>query len=138
MEMPVPEDLVPALELYLKQHRPVLLIGKPVPGRVRPPTNALWITKGGRMMEQSAIQVQITTHTQTAFGQSVNPHLFRDCAATTIAIENPEYVHIIAQILGHSTLATSEKHYNQAGTLEASRRYQDILRKMRRNLDKET
>ncbi len=135
MEMPFPAVLVPALELYLEHYRPVLLVGKPVPGRVRPPTEALWIARGGQRMGKDAIRVQITTHTEKAFGKSVHPHLFRDCAATTIAIEDPEHVSIIAQILGHSNSITAEKNYNQAGTLEASRRYQEMLRKLRQNLD---
>ena len=33
---------------------------------------------------------------------------------------------------------TAEKHYSQAGTLEASRRCQETLRKLRQDLDKET
>jgi site-specific recombinase XerD len=135
LEMPFPDGLVPCLELYLGQHRPVLLRGKPVPGQARPPTSALWIAKGGRMMSSDAISVQITTHTRTAFGQPVNPHLFRDCAATSIAIQDPEHVRMIAPILGHSTIATSERHYNQARTLEASRRYQQAIGRTRRTVE---
>ena len=28
------------------------------------------------------------------FGHALNPHLFRDCAATSIAIEDPDHVRI--------------------------------------------
>ena len=57
----------------------------------------------------------------------INPHLFRDCAATTIAIEDPEHVRIASQILGHRSAATTERYYNQAQTIDAARRYQDFL-----------
>ena len=134
IEMPFPDALVPHLELYIDQHRPVLLKGKPVPGQERRATAALWIAKGGRMMSSDAINVQVTTHTRTAFGQPVNPHLFRDCAATSIAIQDPERVRMIVPILGHSTIATSERHYNQARTLEASRRYQQAIGRTRRTV----
>jgi integrase len=62
----------------------------------------------------------------------LNAHLFRDCVATEIAIHDPEHVQMIRPILGHATLATSERHYNLAGSLEAGRRYQGTIAKLRR------
>jgi hypothetical protein len=59
------------------------------------------------------------------------PHLFRDGAATAIAIVDPEHVGTIASVLGHSTLATSERHYNQARGLEAGRRYHGTIEQLR-------
>jgi integrase/recombinase XerD len=131
MEMPFPEALVGHLQCYLDEHRPALQVGRSKLGETRPATEALWLGKGGRMLGKSAISLQIRRHTEEAFGQSVNPHLFRDCAATSIAIQDPEHVRMILPILGHATLATSERHYNQAGTLEASRRLQKAVREQR-------
>ena len=131
MEMPFPEELVSCLETYLAQHRPVLLRGNAASDVARPHTTGLWIAKGGRMMGACAISVQIKGHTAAAFGQPINPHLFRDCAATSIAIQDPEHVRVIHAILGHSTLATSERFYNQARTLEAGRRYQQEIAQTR-------
>ena len=65
--------------------------------------------------------------TATAFGRSVNPHLFRDCAATAIAIDDPAHVRVASQILGHRSAATTERYYNQAQAIEAARQYQDFL-----------
>jgi integrase/recombinase XerD len=67
---------------------------------------------------------------------AINPHLFRDCAATTIAIHDPEHVQIIAAILGHSSMTTSERHYIQASSLEAGRRYHAVLAESRRKRPK--
>ena len=53
----------------------------------------------------------------------MTPHLFRDAAATSIAIHDPEHVTNIMPVLGHSTLTTCERHYNQAQGLEAGRRW---------------
>ena len=53
----------------------------------------------------------------------MTPHLFRDAAATSIAIHDSEHVTNIMPVLGHATLTTSERHYNQAQGLEAGRRY---------------
>jgi integrase/recombinase XerD len=57
--------------------------------------------------------------------------LFRDAAATSIAIDDPEHVTNIMRVLGHSTLAKSERHYNQARGLEAGRRYQATIQTIR-------
>jgi integrase len=73
----------------------------------------------------------IVSRTAKAFGRSVNPHLFRDCAATSIAIEDPERVRIASQILGHRSAATTERYYNQAQAIDAARRYQAFLAKLR-------
>ena len=40
-------------------------------------------------------------------------------------------------ILGHSTPATSEAHYNQARSLDASRRYQKVIDDLLRDLGEE-
>jgi hypothetical protein len=55
----------------------------------------------------------------------------RDCAATTIATEDPEHVMTITPLLGHTSLRTAERHYNHARCLEAGRRYQKRIRELR-------
>jgi len=69
--------------------------------------------------------------TQAEFGIKLNPHGFRDCAATWIAIYDPEHVQIVAAILGHSSLETSERYYNLARGLEAGRRYHGEIKAIR-------
>ena len=78
----------------------------------------------------------MTKVTLRTLGKSLNPHLFRDCAATSVALEDPEHVRIIASILGHSSLSTAEKYYNQAHTLEAGRVYQNVMTAIRRETRK--
>ena len=83
-------------------------------------------------MTEMGIYLRICALTQQRFGHAVNPHLFRDSAATSIAIEDPEHVHIIRSVLGHSTIQTSERYYVHAQSLEASRRYQRRILELRR------
>ena len=134
MEMAFPLALVSHLKRYLDYHRPLLSEVRSRPRSLRPATSALWIATGGTMMCAAAIGAQIGKHTAAAFGAPINPHLFRDCAATSIAIQDPEHVRTIIPILGHATIATSERHYNQARTLEASRRYQQTLMGIRHDM----
>jgi hypothetical protein len=77
------------------------------------------------------------THPEThkeAFGASLPPHWFRDAAATSIAIEDPRHVCDAHHVLGN-TLAATEKYYNQARSLEASRRHQAMLAALRSSLN---
>ena len=73
----------------------------------------------------------ITKRTASWFGSPVNPHSFRHAAATSIAVEDPEHVGIIVRILGHSSLRTAELHYNMATSIEAARRYQKHIARLR-------
>jgi integrase len=85
-------------------------------------------------MTEIGIYFAISQLTKERFGHVVNPHLFRDSAATSIAIEDPEHVLIVRNVLGHSSLRTAERYYMHARTLEASRRYQRRILELRRNL----
>ena len=120
IDVPVPLDLVPAMERYLSWYRPLLAAGCYSGDR-------LWI--GYRFQPQAphSLQLSVVGRTQKAFGAPINPHLFRDCAATSIAIHDPENVRMAAIVLGHRSFGTTEKHYNLARTLEAGRSYADVI-----------
>ena len=60
-------------------------------------------------MTQMAIYDRIRARTKEQFGVAINPHLFRDAAATTMAIADPANVRLAAPLLGHRTFTTTEK-----------------------------
>lgn len=128
LEAAFPRELVPFLETYLDRWRPDLLQNHE--------TDRLWITHRGRPMGYKEIYSRVTSVTKRELGHPVNPHLFRDCAATSIALEDPEHVMITISILGHSSLSTAEKYYNQARSIEAGRAYQDVVMALRREIRK--
>ncbi len=133
IETPAPAGLVQHLARYLSHYRPFLLlrgVNKSCPSMQ--PNPALWISVHGAAMTEIGIYFAISQLTKKRFGYVVNPHLFRDSAATSIAIEDPEHVHIVRSVLGHSTLQSGERHYIHARTLEASRRYQQRILELRR------
>jgi integrase/recombinase XerD len=130
IELPWPEPLVGCLETYLARHRDVLAGLRR--GSTRLVGGALWISKTGSPMSREAIYGRITARTRDAFGRSINPHLFRDAATTTIAIDDPRHVGIAAPLLGHRSAATTEKYYNQASSVEARRSLQNFLLSLRR------
>jgi integrase len=130
LEFPFPTVLVPYLERYLSTHRPVLLEGGTE--RHTPCSGPLWVSRKGHQLGYQTIGHHIQKLTKAEFGAPINAHLFRDCAATMIAIVDPEHAPIIASILGHASMRTSERHYNQARDLDAGRRYEGTVRELRK------
>jgi hypothetical protein len=144
-EATVPSALEPRLERYLDLYRPVLLRGKRVrdganelvPERETPihqELDAVWVSEIGTQIEQEALGRRIVKHTKAAFGRSVSPHLFRDCAATSIAVDNPKHIGDASLVLGHAGHRMTEKHYNHARSLEASRRLAGTLMRFVRSV----
>ena len=109
-----PVELKGDLEEYLEVYRP-LLAGSVYRG-VR-----LWLTYRYSTKTTPQLPVSISNRTKQAFGKPINPHLFRDCAATSIAIDDPEHVRVAASVLGHRSFATTQRHYNRSRTIDASR-----------------
>jgi integrase len=79
-------------------------------------------------MTGNAIYDAICRRTKAYFGRSVNPHLFRDGAATFFALNAPESIGSASALLGHAHPKTL-KHYNQAGSIMAGRRLARVLQK---------
>ncbi len=127
IDVPFPDALVPALHRYIEYYR-ARLAGDRYAG------DRLWVSYRFGAQSAHSIQLQITDHTERVFGRSVCPHLFRDCAATSIAINDPENVRMATTILGHRTLATTEKHYNLAQSVQAGDAYNNYLADRRRGI----
>jgi site-specific recombinase XerD len=118
-ETTVPEKLVRPLEYYLQAVRPLFNAADRHDG--------IWASTKGRPLTGNAIARIITERTREAFGQPVNPHLFRHCAATTIAIIQPGRIAVARDLLGHTSLATTNAYYNKARSIDASRLYARVL-----------
>jgi site-specific recombinase XerD len=131
LDVEVPRPLTPYLERYLHVHRSALLSKRPTGTK---PTVALWVSRSGEKMQEPAMRYNIKRRTKSVFGHAINPHLFRDCAATSFATDDPKHVRCIAPLLGHTTLATSDKYYNQATMLTAVRVFSSTMMKIRNDL----
>jgi integrase len=134
LEFPWPEPLIPALRAWLHRWRPVLCARR---GRwSRPAETALWISSDGSPMTMRAIYDRVVARTCTAFGKVINPHFFRDIAATTVAHADPEHVRISAQLLGHRSFATTERYYLRTAMVAANRRRQAGILQLRHSSSK--
>ncbi len=129
-EIPLAEVLVKPMRAYLGIWRPILANRK---GRwMREIGEAVWVSVDGSPMSRESLSGRIELMTREAFGTAINPHAFRDAAATTLAVADPAHVRAAAPLLGHRSLATTEKHYIQATGLQAQRSYLQTIREARR------
>ncbi len=119
LDFTLPRSLVPYLDHYLAVVRPMF------PGATE--SRLLWLNQYGPRLGRQFVYWRITKLTKRLFGRAINPHLLRDCAATTLAIEAPEIVRAARPLLGHRYAGTTEKYYIQADQLTASRRINAIL-----------
>jgi len=120
---PVPAELLPYLMFYLEEVRPYLLMDTR--------HDRLWVTKDGMPMPDGAVAKQIKHWTRKRLGRAINPHLFRDCAATDAALLLPGSTGIARSVLGHGSLRTTESYYIAANQVHAARAYHDTLKTLK-------
>ncbi len=127
-EAPVPAQVAPLLHCYLSDTRPWLM------ARGGQHHDYLWVDDcGAPFFGLNYFGNKIAAITTQIAGVRVPPHFFRDAAATTLARISPEAARLIRPILAHSTLGTAERHYIQAGSIEAGRDYATMIKRMKRD-----
>jgi integrase len=123
IEFLLPEILIPYLVYYLEVIRPRLL---------RQSTcTALWMSTLGGALSYSGL-VKSFQRISSRFGIHISPHDARDAAATTWAISAPDHIGVARDLLAHSDLRTTNRHYNRARGIEASRAYAQVIAEMRK------
>lgn len=128
MSVPFPSNLNAYLKRYLDIFRPILLKNSPTSKKIS--NNALWISRYGTDLTQGPLRVAIYKRTQMEFDVRIPPHWFRDSAVTTMIHDTPESAKITGLILGHVTPDVSQKHYNQAKMIYASRRHYQTIHQL--------
>ncbi len=120
----VPESISGQLLQYLSVVRPRMLR--------RPSCKALWVSPKGGPLSYSAVGPIFTRHTTERLGIRITPHDARDAAATTWAIAAPDKVGVSRDLLAHSDLRTTQKYYNRARGVEASRAHGHVIARLKR------
>lgn len=129
IEANFPQDLLSALEEYLTIYRPYLLsLSKNNHGETDPNAHkSLWISNEGKQLSSGALCVAVKKRTKAAFGKDMSPHLFRDASVTTLMRDSPRSALLTKSILGHASLEMTNKHYNNAQMIAASKRYAALI-----------
>ena len=123
----VPKAVAPLLRRYIEDVRPWFMTRGPLRH------DFLWVDERGAPFEDNYFGAKIAKLTTRLTGVRVSPHLFRDAAATTLSRTSPPARALIRPVLAHSSSGTAERHYIQAGSLEAGRNYADLVQRLKRN-----
>ena len=113
LEYALPSSLDPYLKVYLERVRPSF--------GATASEQSLWLTFEGTPLDDHSINWRFMLVTKRLLGVAMNPHLMRDCVATSLSTESPAMARAAAAILGHRSFATTERYYIRANQLEASR-----------------
>jgi integrase len=116
-ERPVPGIVAEAIERWLGHWR----------SSFHPSNDLFWPSIKGGSLAYTYVGHIITETTRRELGVAVNPHLFRDCAVYTVAINAGHRMGIASGLLQHADQRTVDKYYNKGASLDAVRRYQQIL-----------
>jgi integrase/recombinase XerD len=136
IDLPLPCELTPLVERYLKTWRPMLL-QRPGVREVGPDTDPgfLWLGRYGGAFGPKKVNKRINDVTRREFGQAMNPHLFRKLVPTELAIHDPANVGIAQPLLGHASYDTTQKYYNLGKSMDAARRVQATMVSIREPKD---
>ena len=128
--LPTDIEFVTRFERYLTVHRPVLLRDLHNTSQSRPVsqlTGPLWISIRRSRMSRQSLYWNTCRISERLFNVRLNPHLMRDCAASAMSSDAPEYILAAARILGHSALTTTIEHYEQSSMLAAGAHLNDFI-----------
>jgi hypothetical protein len=119
----------PFIDYYLDVARPMLMIG--LRETAASEEGWFWPSFRGSPMRPNSLTARIPDLIQTRLGRRVTLHLFRDCAATDIAIHDPAHVRMVKEILQHSSTRAGEAFYIQADSVSALSNYADLIASLR-------
>jgi integrase len=122
LEFDWPHELRPALEFYLSRVHPMIY---ELPQNNGPLWPSLQVRK--RQMGACAIYMRITKLTAKHLGCRINPHMFRDAAATFISEMTPERALLAAGVLQHTNLQITKDHYIRGQQHQMLHRYQHAI-----------
>ena len=115
----LPDWISPYIDRYVRHYRPIF--------RNSETTNRIWMSRNGRPLAASSLARVTCKRTRQAFGKPISPHLFRSCLATSTARHHGAQIGLAMTVLGHRSVKVTERHYIQAGMIDALRDYQDML-----------
>ena len=100
-------------------------------------TGPLWVSTRGRGLTDHALYYAVTRISKELLGAPLYPHLLRDCAASAMSSNAPEYILAASRILGHSSLNTTLSHYEQSSMLAAGARLVEHISVIQAQLESE-
>jgi integrase/recombinase XerD len=124
----VPAVIQPYLEAYMDRIRPIFL------STAANSSEYLWLGYEGKPLTAHSVYLRFIFLTARLFGHSINPHLLRDCAATTLSTRSVDDALSAAALLGHRSFSTTERYYVRANHLAASRQISAAIKSAKASL----
>ena len=140
IEFALPQDagFAACFSYYLQTVRQKLLKHHPIDeGALHTLTGPLWVSTRGRILTDHALYYAVTRISDELLGAPLYPHLLRDCAASAMSSDAPEYILAASRILGHSSLKTTLSHYEQSSMLAAGARLVEHISALQAKLEVE-
>lgn len=125
LEFDIPSLLQDRLALYLSDIHPMLYRGVQSGAPLWPSLHT-----GKPQMSEHGIYTRITQVTEKHLGHPVNPHMFRDAAATFITELAPEHAMMAARVLQHADLDVTMRHYVHGQQHLAALKYHEAIDEM--------
>jgi integrase/recombinase XerC len=100
-------------------------------------TGPLWVSTRGQILTDHGLYYAVTRISEELLGKPIYPHLLRDCAASAMSSDAPEYILAASRILGHSSLMTTLSHYEQSSMLAAGARLVEHMSALQAKLEAE-
>jgi integrase/recombinase XerD len=100
-------------------------------------TGPLWVSTRGRILTDHGLYYAVTRISEELLGKPLYPHLLRDCSASAMSSDAPEYILAASRILGHSSLKTTLSHYEQSSMLAAGARLVEHMSALQAKLEAE-
>jgi integrase len=120
-ERRIPSSLNHAIGLYLNQARPILMESSVDDG-------SLWISsRTGLRFTYKNLGTLISKITFQTLGVDVSPHLFRTAAASTAAMNLPQFPHLSSALLGHTDPRVTDEDYKRTTSLNAGKIYAELV-----------
>ena len=131
--LPEDERFCATFTHYLLVNRQRLLRGSALKtDHLKDIAGPLWISTRGKAMTSHAFYYGITRISDELLGAPLYPHLLRDCAASALSSDAPEYILAASRILGHSDIATTLGHYEQSSMLAAGANLATTMEELQR------
>jgi integrase/recombinase XerD len=109
----------------------VLMKGAVARGADPDAEGALWVNRWGLPFSAAGIRTQIKLRTKGTFGEAVWPHLFRHCAVTELVDLAPDDIGVTPDLLGHGSLAVTQRHYVRSSGAGSHRKIQAAVAMLR-------
>jgi site-specific recombinase XerD len=121
-ERRVDKLLIPFIDRYLEQYRPVLI-------RPDSPPSALWLSsRHAARITDKYVATLIGATTLSTVGVKLSPHLFRTSAASAAAVYGGDKPYLGSAILHNADPRVTLEHYNLATSLTAAESFRQIVR----------